>query len=573
MQETRVVEAEIAHLQAQIERLERHELDSELFKKVRLQYGIYSMRRAPTSYMVRVRVPLGIITADQLDELGGICERLTPNRAGHLTTRQDVQLYGITRPHLTTLLRRLATVGLTTREASGNVVRNVTCCPFAGIAPDEPFDITPYARAVSGYLLRNPLAQILPRKVKIAFEGCPIDHARTPIHDIGVVAAIREGRQGFRTYVGGGLGPAPRSAQLLEPWTSADLLIPTIEAILRVFDRTGERRSRARARLKFLVEQLGWDEFRRRVLEERQVVWATQSGRSLAAQPQWLEDPLPRVDGFTAGHRDQSTTLFERWARTNTAPQKQPGRSCIIVRVPLGDMTALQFRGMAVIARKYAGGVRLTNGQNLFLRSVPDGAIGSVYEELRRIGLAEPGAGRMADVTRCPGADTCLSAVTHPRGLAEALERLFHNGLSSWADADVSIKISGCPNSCGHHHIADLGFFGMAVKVGERHVPCYQVLIGGRTTAGQAVFGKRLLRVPAQRAPELVNRLVALYQERRQPDEAFRSFVDRVGLEELERALRDLADLTDAATQVELFVDLGDTEPFVLEAGKGECAE
>ncbi|MBI4322644.1 MAG: nitrite/sulfite reductase [Candidatus Omnitrophica bacterium] len=569
--ERAAVEAEIRRLETQIERLERRELDPELFKKLRLQYGIYSMRRSPSSYMVRVRVPLGLVTPEQLEALAAVCTEFTPARAGHLTTRQDVQLYGIERRQLPTLLRRLATAGLTSREASGNVVRNVTCCPFAGVSRDEPFDVTPYALAVSEYLLRNPLTQILPRKVKIAFEGCPVDHARTPIHDLGVVAALSEGREGFRVYAGGGLGPVPRVARLLEPWTSAEWLVPTIEAILRVFDRCGERRQRARARLKFLVEQLGWEEFRQRVLEERRLVWATQSGYSLAAPPTMAESSPPEVGAF--GRREpHPSDEFVRWAGTNAVAQKQPGLCSVIVRVPMGDVSALQFRRTASIVRRFSAGARFTNEQNVLLRSVPADALPWVYEELMPLGLADAGAGRMVDITRCPGADSCLSAVTHPRALALALERLFHDGLSPWADAKLSIKISGCPNSCGHHHIADLGCFGVAVKVGQRHLPCYQLLVGGRTAEGEAAFGKRLLRVPAQRAPEAIKRLMTVYQEQKQLEEPFTVFVDRVGLATLEQALADVGDLTAAASRPELFVDLGQTEPFVLEAGKGECA-
>ncbi len=570
MSERMFIEAEIAHLEAQIDRLKRDELDSELFKKVRLQYGIYSMRRASTSYMVRVKVPLGIITPEQLQALGDVCEVFTPGHAAHLTTRQAIQLYGVAQAQVLDLLRTLARIGLTTREASGNVVRNVTCCPFAGVAPEEPFDITPYAQAVSDYFLRNALTQILPRKIKIAFEGCRTDHARIPIHDIGVVAALQDGREGFRIYVGGGLGPVPKAAQLLEPWTSAEWLLPTVEAVLRMFERVGERQNRAVARLKFLIERLGWPEFQRMVLEARPVIWATQSGHALRAHKVRRSEPSA-AKTFTP-RPASDPAAFGQWQATNVMSQKQPDAVSVAVRVPCGDITATQLRGLAAIAQHYAGHVRLTNTQNLLLRGIARSAVPDLYEALQRLGVVEAGAWRLADITRCPGADTCLSAITRPRGLAQALERMCHNGLSRWADAPLSIKISGCPNSCGHHHIADLGFFGVALKSGEQHLPCYQILVGGRTTEGQAVFGKRLLRVPARRAPEAVKRLMQLYEQQRQADEPFAAFVDRIGLEILQRALADLADVSSAATQPELFVDLGETDPFVLEAGKGECA-
>ena len=341
---------------------------------------------------------------------------------------------------------------------------------------------------------------------------------------------------------------------------------------MRIFDRHGEREQRAKARLKFLIERIGWADFQAKVLAERKIVWATQSGFGLTALLTTATVDKPKTKRLEEVRSSDSAQL-KRWRTTNVVKQKQANLCGILVRVPLGDISSTQLRGVANLAREYASNIRLTNTQNILLRSVDSEAIPRVYEELNRLGLAEAGADRMADITRCPGADSCLSAVTHPRGLAKALEQLFHNGLSSSADVPLSIKISGCTNSCGHHHIADLGFFGMAIKVGERHVPCYQVLVGGRTQEGTAQFGQRLIRIPAQRAPEAVKRVIALYHERRQPTEDFHAFIQRVGLATIEGALKDLADLSNAVQEPELFVDLGTTEPFELEAGKGECAE
>lgn len=567
-----IVDTEIQHLAKQIEKLKRGQLCPKLFKKMRLQFGIYSIRGSSTAYMARVRVPLGILRADQLDGLAQICEGLIPARACHLTTRQDVQLYGIAQDKLLTLFQVLARVELTSREASGNVVRNVTCCPWAGISLEEPFDITPYAEAVSGYLLRNPLTQLLPRKIKIAFEGCPTDHARTAIHDIGVVAALHNGEKGFRIYAGGGLGPIPRSARLIEPWTSAPWLLPTIEGILRIFERQGEREQRSKARLKFLIERLGWDRFQQAVLEERALVWATQSGVMLRA--------IAIADASTAQAapsgkiiQNPANQADARWQTTNVIAQKQPGYVSVIVRVPLGDITADQLRGIARLVREYALGARIMPTQNLLLRDVPGALLGQAYEALERLGLARPSAGRLADVTRCPGADTCLSAITHPRGLAQALEDLCSDGLSALADEPIAVKISGCPNSCGHHHIADIGCFGMAVKQGAKTIPCYQLLLGGGTCEGDARFGKRLVRVSARRTPEAIRRIVTLYTQLRQPGESFQACVARVGFAAFEQQVGDLAAITGKFTEADLDIDLGTTEPFTLDAGKGECAE
>lgn len=574
MREAVIVEAEIQHLETQMARVDQGTLDPELFKKLRLQYGIYGLRGGATRHMVRVRVPLGIITPDQLDALAEICERWTPSASGHLTTRQDVQLYGIERGELPAVLRSLAAAGLTTREASGNVVRNVTCCPWAGISRQELFDVTLYAQALSDYLLRNPLSQLLPRKVKIAFEGCATDHARVAIHDLGFLAALHEGSPGFRIYVGGGLGASPRVGQLLEPWTAMGQVLPTVEAILRVFERFGERRVRARARLKFLVEQLGWEEFRRRVLELRSQVWATQSGRALVAwdMSPCVEEPPPTVPGDSV---DSDTVLhgFAAWSATNVRPQWQPGLSSVLVRVALGDLGATQWRGLAALVRQAAGGCRLTPEQNVLLRFVPYDSLPWVYAALKRLGLAASNAGCAADVTRCPGADSCLLAITHPKGLAAALEGLFQDGLSRCADLPLAIKVSGCPNSCGHHPIADIGLHGAATKLGDRAIPCYQILVGGLADGPKTRFGQRLARVPARRAPEAIQRLILRYCEARRTDESFADFVDRVGLASLAETLEGLAQVHAESAPDDLFMDLGATEPFLLQAGKGECAE
>ncbi|MBI1953215.1 MAG: nitrite/sulfite reductase [Candidatus Omnitrophica bacterium] len=567
-----IAQAELDRLDRDLRRFADGKLDAELFKKIRLQFGIYSLRGQATRHMVRVRIPLGVVTAGQLLGLAGVVEEFTRPKLAHITTRQDLQIYGVEISRLVALLARLNNLGLTTREASGNVVRNVTLCPFAGIASDEPFDITPYAQGVSDYLLRNPLTQLLPRKVKIAFEGCSEDHARTSIHDIGVAAALKNGHEGFRIYAGGGLGSTPKAGHLIESWTPPAKLLPTLEAVLRLFERLGDREIRSKARLKFLVEKLGAEEFCKRVREERQVVWATQSGyalKALEAAPPEEKPPAP----LTARAHLSDSDSFSRWGATNLVLQKQPGFAAVTARIPFGDITPEQLKGISELARRHAGGARLTNTQNILLRFVPTSHLLQVYEGLKGLALSESGAGRLADITRCPGADSCLSAITRPKGLAQEFERLFHNGLSPWAHERLSIKISGCPNSCGHHHIADIGFFGVALKVGQRHVPCYQILVGGRTAVGQATFGQRLARVPAQRAPEAIKRIVTYYFEQRQPEETFAAFVDRVGLAPLQAVVQDLTDHTDAARDPTLFVDLGTTEPFELEAGKGECAE
>lgn len=593
----------------QIKRLDRGEMDPDDFKRFRLENGIYGIRGFADQHMVRVKVRFGKLTADQLETLAGIAETFTPNKKVHLTTRQDVQFHHVERRHLPRVLTMLAEVGLTTREACGNTVRNVTACPFAGISPTEVFDVRPYADALSLYFLRNPINQNLPRKFKFAFEGCSEDHARTPIHDFGAVAAIRgvngNSERGFRIYLGGGLGAQPASAQLLEAFTPEPLLIPTAEAVLRVFDRFGERREdrshRMRARLKFLIREWGWEKFRTAVLKERQAVLLTRSGRT--AVPSNVEEERPPsgevdfkklvADGVSGrlanpqerrGGRNvgpatvaasiQAERRFSKWLAANVVAQKQKGWSAVIIRAPLGDLTVDNLRQVARIARKYCGGrIQVAISQNLLLRWVPQAATKQLYEELDRAGLAQDGAHQLADITRCPGADTCQIAITHSRGLAEALAPLVENGLGEFPELQqLSIKISGCMNSCGQHHIADLGFYGASENIKGHELPKYVVMLGGRTREGVAEFAVPIAQIPARRVPETTKELLLFYREKKRDGELFRDFVDRIGKATFRSLLSKYQAVSSFDEEPELFRDLGAEEEFKVSLGVGECA-
>jgi sulfite reductase beta subunit-like hemoprotein len=577
------VRAEIERFQREIERLATGELEADDFKRFRLSNGVYGIRGSQDLHMVRVKIPFGAITPDQLEALAEVAEEFTPNRVVHVTTRQDFQFHYIKRRDIPRALLHLANSGLTTREACGNTVRNVTACPFAGISPTEAFDVTPYANALSRHLLRNPINQNLPRKFKIAFEGCADDHARTPIHDFGCVAALREVssqvERGFRIYIGGGLGSQPKSAELLEPFTPADLLIPTAEAVIRVFDRHGERRPehthRMRARLKFLIQAWGFEKLRREFLIERRAVLATRSGLSeyhiepVEETPPQLASPLPPPSDW------QPTREYERWLKTNVIAQKQVGWYSVMIRCPLGDLSATHLRKVASIGRRYAAGrIRATISQNLLLRWVAEDSLPWVYQELRLAGLALSEAHRIADITRCPGADTCQLAITHSRGLAEVLGPLFSNGYAEEpAFQNISIKISGCMNSCGQHHIADIGFYGVAIEIGGHQVPSYTMLLGGRTREGQARFGKAVAKVPARLIPDAARKLLNFYRDHRQPEESFAEFVDRTDVNLIRRLLNEFTKVPDRSLAPELYQDLGaEQAEFKLEVGLGECA-
>ena len=439
-----VVDSEITRFVEEIEKLERGEITPEEFQRYRLENGIYGIRGTTDMQMVRVKLPLGILNSEQLEALAQLAEKFTPKKIGHVTTRQDFQFHEVQRKQVPDVLKLLATAGMTTREACGNTVRNVTTCPYAGISANEFFDVTPYAEAAVNFFLRNPLAQNLPRKFKIAFEGCIEDHAKTAIHDFGAVAAVREQNgkmeKGFRIYIGGGLGAFPRCAELLEPFTPVDLLLPTAEAIVRIFDRLGERKERSRARIKFLIQKMGSEDFKALVLAERKAVLGTASGLAHFK----IQDAEEKVPSKVEKGRDFSADPeFEHWKATNLFPQKQKGYYAVHVRCPLGDLNVPQMKGVAQIARQYAEGrMRTTIAQNLLIRWVHESALGSVYDGLNKIGLAAAGAEHFIDITRCPGADTCNIAVTKSRGLAAELDKLFHNGLGEISDLkDTAIKI------------------------------------------------------------------------------------------------------------------------------------
>src|SRR3989338_2862406 len=481
-------EAEIQRFEREIARLDKGELDPDDFKKFRLENGVYGIRGTMDRHMIRIKIRYGNMNALQLECIADIAEKYAPNKLTHVTTRQAIQLHEIKRTEMPKILRALAEVGLTTREACGNTVRNVSCSHYAGISSKEVFDVTPYADLISLYFLRHPVCQNLPRKFKIAFEGSlEEDYAKVGIHDLGFIAHKKEinGKEvlGFRTFVGGGLGSPPFPAPMLEEFTPLDLYLPTAEAVLRLFDRNGERKDKNRARIKYLVAKWGIETFRKEFQDERRAVIATGSGKEAfwklrfdGEKPPVLKEPAPtQAPGVLPG--------FEEWVKSNTFEQKQKGYCAEPTRLPLGDIDPDQARKLAKISRVFCGGrIRTTIAQNLMLLWVPKDSLKALYSQLSQSGLNLKGANEITDITRCPGADTCQIAITHSKGLAFEMGKLFTNGLGSDPVLkDITIKISGCTNSCGQHHIANIGFHGASKVVDGKAVPHYQLLIGGHT--------------------------------------------------------------------------------------------
>ena len=567
------IEAEIIRFEERVQQLQSGAITAEQFRPFRLKHGTYGQRQ-PGFQMLRVKIAAGVLKPAQLRVLAWIADEYSTGR-GHLTTRENIQFHFVKLENVGAAMRLLADAGLTTREACGNTVRNVTACPVAGICPGEAFDVTPYALGVSRYLLRHPDFHDLPRKFKIAFSGCENDGdcAVAGIHDVGLIAQVRgnngTSRRGFKVLVGGGLGSLPTEAAVLADFLPEEELLPTIEAILRVFTETGNRKNKLMARLKFVLRAKGIEEFRRLVAEKRKV---SQAPAELFAMPSPIQPslvtiaPAPLTSTAAETQRDAE---YDRWAEHNLMFQRQAGYGAVWVKLPAGTFYSTQMRGLAdVLEKNELTGVRIAVNQDLVIPWVPFDRVRALYDELRALELATPGARTISDVTGCPGATTCNLGITRSLTLADVLSR----ELDGYTDPEIHklrIKISGCPNSCGHHHIADIGFYGNVRKIGEQQAPYYQLLLGGKVNADGVRFARQIMSVPARPIPAIIRELLAFYQAERQPAETFSAWVSRTPDTAIKERLLPLADVTRASADV--FVDWGDTETYSLKLGRGEC--
>jgi len=570
---TEAIEAEIARFEERVRQLRNGEITEEQFRPFRLKHGTYGQRQ-PGFQMLRVKIAAGVLKPAQLRVLASIADDFSTGR-GHLTTRENVQFHFVKLENVPTAMRRLADAGLTTREACGNTVRNVTACPISGICPGEAFDVTPYALGVSRYLLRHLDFHDLPRKFKIAFSGCEDDGACAVagIHDVGLIAQVRgsngTGRRGFKVLVGGGLGSLPTEAAVLTDFLPEEELLPTVEAILRVFSETGNRKNKLKARLKFVLRDKGIEELRRLVFEKRKTVQAPAQVFTVPSpiQPALVTiAPIPLSGSSTKNGSDPE---YDRWTAHNLMPQRQAGYGAIWIKLPAGTFHSHQMRGLAdVLEKNELTGVRIAVNQDLVIPWVPFDRVRAIYDELRSLDLAIPGARTISDVTGCPGATTCNLGITRSLTLADVLSR----ELEGYNDPEIQklrIKISGCPNSCGHHHIADIGFYGNVRKIGGQQAPYYQLLLGGQVNADGVRFGRQILSVPARPIPGILRELLVFYQQDRRPRESFSSWVARTPDKAIVGRLKPLVDVSDAPDEV--FLDWGDTETFSLKLGRGEC--
>jgi sulfite reductase beta subunit-like hemoprotein len=550
------------------------------FIKFRLRQGVYGQRQ-PDVQMIRVKLPMGGITPEQLDAFATVIERYAPLRRGHVTTRQNIQIHHVPLDEMTEVMRIISDSGLSSREGCGNTVRNVTGDPRAGTLADELFDITPYAGAYVRYFVRHPTTQLMPRKIKTAFTATDADTAITRIHDIAFVPRIRDGVRGVEVRVGGGTSIMPRQAPTLYEFVELENgdFLKVSEAVFRIFDRQDFLRvNRARARIKVLIDKIGMDAFRELVDAELAGDWVEERDFSLDEIRYVIDEeanaPAARPEGYASANGD--LRAFEAFADSNVQAQRQPGYVAVEVKITRGDLTPEQLRGLGQILRDYTGGwARTTVQQNLLLRWVREESVYEVWKALSALGLGDAGVNEITDTVSCPGTDSCKLGITSSMGLNRAIqERVTEMDLTDPLTRQIHIKMSGCPNGCSQHHIASIGFYGASLKVGEHTIPAYIPHIGGRYEGGDVRFGTRLkARLPAKRVPEAVERWVRYYEAERTEGEVFNAFADRVGAASFEAQVKDLSMPVEFSLEnMSFFIDWTKHVPFEVQRGEGECA-
>ena len=561
------------------------------FRRFRLQHGAYGSRLQQNYSMVRIKVPSGEMTPEQLEKIASLSEAFSIGSA-HVSTRQNIQLHWVQLEDVSEVMRGLVEVGLTTREACGNTVRNVMCSHFAGVCPDEEFDSTPYAKAIARFFLRNPVCQNLPRKFKINFACCS-QHGLVRIADIGLIPAKKDGSSGFKIYLGGGLGAASFLGHQLEEFTSEVRLVSTCMAVVRLFDRLGNRENMARNRMRYLVNEMGWEKFQKLVIKERSNVEMTVSLETLGrykveTEPQNMRQllngkKLPLINEKV----DVNSDPYKRWLHTNVVSQKQNGYFVVFITLGAGDITASQLRSLAKTIRDYSGEgcARNTPNQNFAIRFIKAKDLPEFYNDLAKIGLANPGALTMSSAVGCSGTTSCNLAITNSHRLAKEIQSKFIElGLDTADDLrDSTIKISGCPNSCGQHEIATIGFYGGASRIGGTMTPTYTMMLGGRD-GEDGLLGRTVMRVPAKRVIPTLTKIIEIYRKERSENESLSVWIGKLingavnvngqvrNLDDIKTVLMSTISLPSAEEEPEAYMDYGNDIKFSAKTAKGECA-
>jgi sulfite reductase (ferredoxin) len=572
-----ILEREFDDFDTEATKFLQGQTEEEEFIKFRLKQGVYGQRQADVQ-MIRTKLPFGGVSPEQLEAFADVIEKYAPLNKGHITTRQNIQMHHVPLDDAAKAIRELGDAGLSSREGCGNTMRNVTGDPWAGVTKGELFDPTPYAGAYVRYFVRHPTTQAMPRKVKTAFTATDDDRAITGIHDVGFIPRVMDGKRGFEIRVGGGTSIMPRIAPTLYEFVGADdgEYLKVTEAVMRIFDRQEWlRENRARARIKVFVDKYGIDEMRRQVEEELEGDWVAERDFTLEPFEHDEEGHAPPPP-LSYGSPNGDSSEFDRFVAANTRPQRQEGFRAIQVKVPRGDLTPEQLRALAQIMRDHSGGYARTSiEQNLVLRWVRTESLHDVWQALLELGLGGAGADEVGDVVSCPGTDSCKLGITSSMGLNKALEdRIEAMGITDPLTKRVHIKMSGCPNGCGQHHIANIGFYGASIKAGDKTIPAYIAHIGGHYEGGEVVYGARLkVRLPAKRVPEAVERWLRMYEAEREDGEEFNDFATRVGEERFASEVKELALPVEFSLEtLNDFIDWSRHETFQVIRGEGECA-
>ena len=561
--ENPIVEKDIIELEKKIYAYRAGKMDEDRFRSLRLARGIYGQRQ-PGVQMVRIKLPFGQCTPKQLERLAEVSDQFS-NGNLHITTRQDVQIHYVSLDKTPELWEQLEQDAITIREACGNTVRNITASSMSGIDPNEPFDVRPYAWAMFEFFLRNPVCQDMGRKFKIAFSSSEEDSAYTWIHDLGFIPVVQEGQRGFKVLIGGGIGSQPRHADVLYNWLPTDRIIPLTEAVLRVFDRYGERERRQKARLKFLIQDVGLEGLIK-LIEDME------KATSCSSFPIELEETFA-LPLLSSNSIEFTSNEGYTWFNENARAQKQPGYYAIGIRVTNGDISSRQARGLATLMRDMGlSELTFTVEQGILVRHVPSSSVGRLYQGLKELGLAKAGYGSVRDIVSCPGTVTCNLGIGNAMGLARTLEELLDQKYAAEPRIQsLKIKISGCMNACGQHTIADIGFQGMTIKVGQQIAPATQVLLGGGGDGlGRGRFADKVTKVLSRRVPQVLDLLLEDYLNHGTNTEPFADYYQRRGTDYFYQLLKPLSE-TENTTERD-FIDWGDEQKYEKAIGIGECA-
>ncbi|MBP9600708.1 MAG: nitrite reductase [Lutibacter sp.] len=565
--ENPIVEKDIIDFERKIAQFYEGKIDEERFRSLRLARGVYGQRQFGVQ-MIRIKLPYGKITSEQLHRISDVSDEYSRGRL-HITTRQDIQIHYVSLDRAPELWAELEKDAITIREACGNTVRNITASETAGIDKNEPFDVSPYAHAMFEFFLRNPISQEMGRKFKISFSGTDEDTALSFMHDLGFIAKIKDGVEGFKVMLGGGLGSQARLADVMYEFVPINEIIPVTEAVIRVFDRHGERSKRARARLKFLVKEIGLDAFVQLVNEEEKAVSNQVFPIDIANYSTKVEIPEIAIPSVVI----EDEAAYAAWKTSNVIEQKQEGLFAIGIKVKIGDFYTDKARLLADLVRKYAGNdMRLTLRQNILIRHVKEDLLPFFYVELQKLGFAEVGYNSTLDITSCPGTDTCNLGIASSTGISTELEKVLKNEFPQYANnKEIAIKISGCMNSCGQHSMAHIGFQGMTVKSGKLVAPALQVLLGGGILGnGEGRVSSKVLKIPSKRGPEALRTILTDFEANVTSGETFLNYFDRQGEKYFYELLIHLSDTTNLVESD--FIDWGAEEKYEMAVGVGECA-